>query len=54
MRAYAQEHISEEELDLYLADLKNQTDNIRLLLASVEADLSQRRERMELTETTRA
>jgi site-specific DNA recombinase len=54
VRAYAQEHISEEELDLYLADLKNQTDNIRLLLASVEADLSQRRERMELTETTRA
>jgi hypothetical protein len=54
VRAYAQEHISEEELDLYLADLKNQTDNIRLLLTSVEADLSQRRERMELTETTRA
>jgi hypothetical protein len=51
---YAQEHISEEELDLYLADLKNQTDNIRLLLGSVEADLSHRRERMELTETTRA
>ena len=33
---------------------KNQTDNIRLLLGSAEAELSHRRERMELTETTRA
>jgi site-specific DNA recombinase len=54
VRAYAQGHISEEELDVYLADLKNQTDNLRLLLGSVEANLSHRRERMELTETTRA
>jgi hypothetical protein len=54
VRAYAQEHISEEELDVYLTDLKNQTDNLRLLLGSVEADLAHRRERMELTETTRA
>jgi site-specific DNA recombinase len=53
VRAYAQEHISEEELDVYLADLKNQTDNLRLLLSSVEADLSHRRQRMELTEATR-
>lgn len=54
VRAYAQEHISEEELDVYIADLKNQTDNLRLLLRSVDADLAHRRERMELTETTRA
>jgi site-specific DNA recombinase len=54
VRAYAQEHISEEELDVYLTDLKNQTDNLRLLLGSVDADLAHRRERMELTETTRA
>jgi hypothetical protein len=53
VRAYAQGHISEEELSVYIADLKNQTDNVRLLLESVEADLSQRRERVELTETTR-
>ena len=39
---------------LYLADLKNQTDNLRLLLESVEADLSDRRERAALTDTTHA
>jgi hypothetical protein len=54
VRAYAQGHISEEELDLYLADLKNQTDNLRLLLGSVDADLTHRREQIELTETTHA
>lgn len=54
VRAYAQEHISEAEPERCLAELKNQTCNIRLLLDSVEADLSQKRERMELTETTRA
>jgi site-specific DNA recombinase len=54
VRAYAQGHISEEELSVYIADLKNQTDNLRLLLDSVEAELHQRRERAELTETTRA
>ena len=37
VRTYAQGHISEEELDVYLADLRKQTDNLRLLLASVEA-----------------
>ena len=44
----------EEELDVYLTDLKNQTDNLRLLLESVEADLSDRRERTALTDTTHA
>jgi hypothetical protein len=37
VRTYAQGHILEKELDVYLADLRNQTDNLRLLLASVEA-----------------
>lgn len=54
VRTYAQGHISEEELDVYLADLKNQTDNLRLLLASVEAELSQKREQAELADTTKA
>lgn len=53
-RTYAQGHISEEELEVYLADLKNQTDNLRLLLASVEAELSQKREQAELADTTEA
>jgi hypothetical protein len=54
IRTYAQGHISEEELDVYLADLKNQADTLRLLLESVEADLSDRRERTALTDTTHA
>jgi hypothetical protein len=39
---------------VYLADLKSQTDNLRLLLASVEAELSQKREQAELTDSTAA
>jgi hypothetical protein len=37
-----------------VADLKNQTDNLRLLLTSVEAELSQRQERTALSDTTHA
>lgn len=54
VRAYAQGHISEDELHGYLAVLKNQTDNLRLLLESVEAELSDRRERTTLADTTHA
>jgi site-specific DNA recombinase len=54
IRTYAQGHVSEEELEVYLADLKNQTDNLRLLLASVEAQRSQKREEAELADTTEA
>ena len=51
VRTYAQGYIS-EELDVYLADLKNQTDNLRLLLESVEAERSQKREQTDLADTT--
>ena len=54
VRAYAQGYISEEELDAYLVELKKQIDNLRVLLASIEAELSERRERMALTDTTHA
>jgi site-specific DNA recombinase len=54
VRAYAQGHISEEELDAYLAELKKQIDNLRVLLASVEAEFSERQERTALTDTTHA
>jgi hypothetical protein len=54
VRTYAQGHISEEELDVYLADLKNQTDNLRLLLASVESELSQKHDLAQLAATTEA
>ena len=54
VRAYAQGLISEEELDAYLDELKKQIDNLRVLLASVEAELSERQERKLLTDTTQA
>jgi site-specific DNA recombinase len=54
VRLYAQGHISEPELEVYLTDLKNQTDNIGLLIESVEANLSEKQQRKELTETTHA
>jgi chromosome segregation ATPase len=54
VRAYAQDHISEEELDAYLVELKKQIDNLRVLLASIEVELSERRERTALTDTTHA
>jgi hypothetical protein len=40
MRLYMRGLISEEEADVLLADLKNQTENLRLLISSVESDLS--------------
>jgi hypothetical protein len=54
VRLYAQGHISEDELSVYLADLKNQIGNLRLLLESVEADLSQYAEKREIAQTTSA
>jgi hypothetical protein len=50
----AQGHISEDELRVYLADLKNQIGNLRLLLQSVGADLSQHAEKREIAQTTSA
>ena len=41
-------------METYLADLKNQTDNLRLLIASVETELSQKRKHTELDQTTHA
>jgi hypothetical protein len=54
VRAYAQGHISEEELEIFLAELKKQTDNVRVLLASIEAELSERHGRTSLSNTTHA
>jgi site-specific DNA recombinase len=51
---YAQGHISEAELETHLLDLKNQTENLRLLLGSVEAELSQKRAHQELSEAAHA
>jgi hypothetical protein len=51
---YAQGHISEAELETHLLDLKNQTENVRLLLGAVEAELSQKRAHQELNEAAHA
>jgi site-specific DNA recombinase len=54
VRLYAQGHISGAELETYLADLKHQISNLRLLIEAAEADLSQTHERAELANTTYA
>jgi site-specific DNA recombinase len=54
IRIYAQGHISDTELETYLADLKNQISNLRLLVEAADSDLSQRREQAELADTTYA
>jgi hypothetical protein len=51
VRAYAQGHISEEELAEYVADIKNQTNNLRLLISSVEDDLARLTETREVAES---
>ena len=40
VRTYAQGHSSEEELADYIADIKNQISNLRLLISSVEDELA--------------
>jgi len=40
VRIYAQGHISEEELADYMADIKNQISNLKLLISSVEDGLA--------------
>ena len=54
MRLYAQEHISEEELETYLLDLKHQIDNLRLLIESAQADLSRSAEKELAAKNTEA
>jgi site-specific DNA recombinase len=54
MRLYMRGLISEEEADVLLADLKNQTANLRLLIGAVEGDLSKREESKLAAMTTEA
>ena len=51
---YAQWHISEAELETHLLDLRNRTENSRLLLGSVEAELSRKCAHRELTQAAHA
>jgi hypothetical protein len=54
MRLYMRALISEEEAEVLLADLKNQADNLRLLIKSVESDLSKQEENKLAAQTTEA
>ena len=54
VKLYAQGHMDEEELEVYLADLKNQVENLKLLIASVEADLAKKHENKIVAEGTEA
>jgi hypothetical protein len=54
LHLYTQGHISEEELELHLADVGTQLDNLKLLLSSVESDLATKHEEVELAESAEA
>jgi hypothetical protein len=54
VRAFAQGHISEEELAEYVTDIKNQIDNLKLLISSVEDELEAQRESREIAESVAA
>lgn len=54
VKLYGQGHLDEDELEVYLAGLKNQTENLKLLIASVEADLAQKQEDALVARSTEA
>ena len=54
VKLYAQGHVDEAELEVHLADLKNQVENLKLLISSVEADLAARHENRMAAQRTEA
>jgi hypothetical protein len=54
LHLYAQGHISEGKLELHLADVGTQLDNLKLLLSSVESDLATKHEEVGLAESSEA
>ena len=54
LHLYAQGHISDEELETHLTELRAQLDNLKLLLEFVEGDLDAERERAVVAETAEA
>lgn len=54
VRMYAQGHLTEDELETYMSDLKNQIENLRMLIEAAEADMADSRERKVLADTTYA
>jgi site-specific DNA recombinase len=54
VKLYAQGHLDEEELEVHLVELKNQVENLKLLIASVEADIGRKEENKLTAQTTEA
>ena len=54
VKLYARGNLDEEELEIYLADLRNQVENLRLLLVAVEADLAKKHENKMVAQSTGA
>jgi site-specific DNA recombinase len=54
LHLYTQGHISEGELELHLAEVGTQLDNLKLLLSLVESDLATKHEEAEVAESTEA
>jgi site-specific DNA recombinase len=54
VKLYARGHLDEEELEVHLVDLKNQVENLKLLIASVEADIGRKEENKLTAQTTEA
>ena len=52
VKLYAQGHLDEEELEVHLVDLKNQVENLRLLISSVEAEVARKEEDKLTAQTT--
>jgi site-specific DNA recombinase len=54
VHAYAQDLISEEELAEYVTDLKNQINNLKLLIGAADDELESQREHVRVVETIEA
>ena len=51
IKLYAQGHLDEGERDVHLADLKDQVENLKLLISSIEADLATKHENKMVAES---
>ena len=54
VKLYARGHLSDEELDLHLADLRTATENLSLLLEAARDELAERRARATLADSAEA
>src|SRR5215218_3477141 len=54
VKLFAQGYLDEEELEVHLVDLKNQVENLKLLIDSVEADIGRKEENKLTAQTTEA